>query len=86
MTNCYWYLFDSVVRPLSSTLSGEKIGICINDEYVIAYLFSKLEQTTHVYSVKSCIRSYESTKFINIFNEKLREEVKIYKELDQICT
>lgn len=86
MLNCYWHLFNSVVRPHSGTLRGERIRICIDDEHVIAYMFSKLEQTTHVYSAKSYIRSYGSTKFIKTFNEKLREKVKTFNELDQICT
>ncbi|VDI29793.1 Hypothetical predicted protein [Mytilus galloprovincialis] len=86
MTNCYWHLFNSVVRPHSDTLRGEKIRICIDDEHIIAYMFAKLEQTKHVYSVKSYIRSYGSTKFIKAFNEKLREKVKTFNDLDQICT
>lgn len=59
MLNCYWQLFNSVVRPHSGTLRGERIRICVDDEHVIAYMFLKLEQTIPVYSVKSYIRSYK---------------------------
>ncbi|XP_052076432.1 uncharacterized protein LOC127714418 isoform X2 [Mytilus californianus] len=85
MANCNWSIFTSFVRPKSCN-SDQNIGICIDVEHVMKYLFSKLEQATNVYAVKSYINTYGSFEFKTNFNERLKEKVGKGHALNKECT
>ncbi|XP_071126570.1 uncharacterized protein [Mytilus edulis] len=85
VVNCNLHVFTSFVRP-QSWLCFEKIGIYIQDERVVMYLFSKLEQPKNINAVKSYIRSYGTNDFITNFNERLKEKVERNPAFDQQCT